>query len=195
VVRGYRAPSFSITRDAQWAFTILVELGFTFDSSIFPVKHPNYGVPDAPRFPFRVETASGTLVEFPMPTLSVGRRRSPFGGGAYLRVLPYAYTHWAIQHTNEQEQWPVCVYLHPWELDPQQPRMRGGVTAQLRHYLGLGSTEPKLRKLLRDFQFVPMASLLTDFKQDDIPVLTDSEVIFASPDTDGTHLSAQSASF
>ncbi len=100
---GYRAPSFSITQDSLWAFEILVELGFRYDSSIFPVDHPNYGMRRGPRTPFRVPTARGTIVEFPMPTLSLGGARSPFGGGAYLRLLPYWYTRWGIRFLNEQE--------------------------------------------------------------------------------------------
>lgn len=159
-VRGYRAPSFSITANSLWAFEILVEAGFTYDSSIFPVRHPNYGMPRLPRIPFLVQTQSGSLVEFPMPTLAVGSRRSPFAGGAYLRLLPYSFTRWGIHFLNEAEQQPVCIYAHPWELDPEQPRLSVSLTAKLRHYIGLRTMETKLRMLLRDFEFGALESLL-----------------------------------
>jgi polysaccharide deacetylase family protein (PEP-CTERM system associated) len=159
-IRGYRAPSFSITKDSLWALEILAELGFTYDSSIFPVRHPDYGMPEQQRFPFRVMTLSGPIVEFPMPTLKLGRRRSPFGGGAYLRILPYWYTRWGIRHVNQEEHRPVCVYLHPWELDPEQPRMSAGLSARLRHYAGLRGAELKLTKLLRDFEFCPLGTIV-----------------------------------
>ena len=164
-VCGYRAPSFSITKKSWWAFEVLSELGFTYDSSIFPVKHPNYGMIEASRFPFAVHTSSGFLVEFPLPTLQVGHYRAPLGGGAYLRLLPYAYTRWGIGHINDRESRPVCVYLHPWELDADQPRMRATLSARLRHYLGLRGTESKLRKLLRDFEFSTLEVLVGEWRE------------------------------
>lgn len=159
-VLGYRAPSFSITQDSLWAFEILAELGFTYDSSIFPVRHANYGMRKSPRFPFLVRTPPGSMVEFPMSTLALRDWRSPLAGGAYLRFLPYWYTRWGIRYINQQESQPVCVYLHPWELDPDQPRLQGSLTARLRHYLGLRGMEGKLRSLLRDFEFSPLGSLI-----------------------------------
>lgn len=159
---GYRAPSFSITEDSLWAYDVLAELGFKYDSSVFPVRHPNYGMPRAPRFPYRVTTAAGSILEFPLPTLDLGGRRSPFGGGAYLRFLPGWYTEWAIRFVNEAEANPVCVYLHPWEIDPQQPRMIGPLTSRLRHYMGLGTTERKLRNLLKLFEFCSLGRLIAD---------------------------------
>ncbi len=169
-VRGYRAPSFSITSDSLWAFEVLAELGFTYDSSIFPVRHPNYGMPTAPRFPFRVDTRSGPIVEFPMPTLELGQKRSPIGGGAYLRLLPYWYTRWGIRFINRAEQRPICVYVHPWEFDPDQPRMQGSLTARLRHYVGLRGMQRKLQNLLRDFEFWPLGSLVEQSKAELEPV-------------------------
>ncbi len=163
---GYRAPSFSITKDSLWAFEILIELGFRYDSSIFPVDHPNYGMPRGPRTPFRVPTARGTIVEFPMPTLALGGARSPFGGGAYLRLLPYWYTRWGIRFLNEREGQPACVYVHPWEIDTGQPRMKGSATARMRHYLGLRGLETKLRGLLRDFNFQTMGALIGEMEQE-----------------------------
>jgi polysaccharide deacetylase family protein (PEP-CTERM system associated) len=158
-VVGYRAPSFSVTKRSFWALDILVEEGFSYDSSIFPVEHPSYGIPDAPRTPYWINTPSGPILEFPMPTLALGTRRSPIGGGAYLRLLPYSYTLRSIRYLNQHEKLPVCVYVHPWELDPAQPRMGGSLTARARHYFGLGGTETKLRKLLRDLEFCPLGAL------------------------------------
>jgi len=159
-VAGYRAPSFSVIKKSLWALEILAEEGFQYDSSVFPVEHPSYGIPDAPRTPYFINTASGRILEFPMPTLTIGSIRSPIGGGAYLRLLPYRYTRWAIRHLNQEENFPVCVYIHPWELDPQQPRLGGSLSARARHYFGLRGTESKLRKLVRDVEFCSLATLI-----------------------------------
>jgi polysaccharide deacetylase family protein (PEP-CTERM system associated) len=159
-VLGYRAPSFSITSASLWALEVLVELGFSFDSSIFPVKHPNYGIPDSSRAPYRFQTPRGSIVEFPMTTLEFGGLRSPFAGGAYLRFLPYWYTRWGIRFLNDCENRSVCIYLHPWELDMDQPRMSGSLTSRMRHYLGLRKTPAKLAKLIRDFKFCTLGSLV-----------------------------------
>jgi polysaccharide deacetylase family protein (PEP-CTERM system associated) len=161
-VQGYRAPSFSITGKSLWAFEILAEQGFRYDSSVFPIKHMNYGMPLAPRFPFAIRTPSGTIVEFPMPTLQMRRARAPLAGGAYLRILPYWYTRWGIRYINAEENAPACVYLHPWELDSQQPRMKGSMSARLRHYLGLGGAEAKLRRLLHDFDVQPLGLVVDE---------------------------------
>ena len=163
-ISGYRAPSFSITADTLWAFAILAELGFTYDSSIFPIKHINYGMPQAPRLPFLVRTSAGPIVEFPMPTLQLGASRAPIAGGAYFRLLPYWYTSWGIKYLNSAERSPACIYLHPWELDSEQPRMNGSLTAKMRHYFGLRATEGKFRRLLHDFEFQPMSSFVSDIR-------------------------------
>jgi polysaccharide deacetylase family protein (PEP-CTERM system associated) len=182
VVCGYRAPSFSITKDCWWAFDILGELGFKYDSSIFPIRHPNYGLPQGSRFPFAVQTSTGTVVEFPLPTLDLGAMRAPFGGGAYLRILPYSYTRWAINHFNQRESAPVCVYLHPWEIDVEQPRLKAGLTARVRHYSGLRGAENKLRKLLSDFEFVPLNALVGEWQSKPVEGPTDPRVgILDSP--------------
>ncbi len=159
-VLGYRAPSFSITSASLWALEVLAELGFTFDSSIFPVKHPNYGIPNSSRAPYRLQTPGGSIVEFPLSTLEFAGLRSPFGGGAYLRFLPYWYTRWGIRFLNASENRPVCVYLHPWELDPEQPRMSGSLTSRIRHYFGLRKTAGKFANLIRDFEFCTLGSLI-----------------------------------
>ena len=163
-VRGYRAPSFSITQDSLWALEILAELGFEYDSSIFPVEHPNYGLPRFPRFPVLITTKSGPLVEFPMTTLELGKLRSPLAGGAYLRILPYWYMRWGLEYVNGTENQPFCLYLHPWELDSNQPRIGASLTARLRHYVGLRSTESKLVRLLRDFEYQHMITLIGELK-------------------------------
>ena len=163
-VCGYRAPSFSIRRDSLWALGVLAELGFTYDSSIAPVLHPDYGIQGVPRFPFRINTENGDLTEFPISTVQWAEMRSPIAGGAYLRLLPYWYTKAMIAGVNRAESQPASVYLHPWELDPEQPRMHGGITSKIRHYLGLNSTEKKLRLLLRDFDFVPVSTILAMYR-------------------------------
>ncbi len=162
LVLGYRAPSFSITDNSLWALTILAELGFKYDSSIFPVEHANYGIPNSSRAPYRVETTAGTIVEFPMTTLEFAGRRSPFCGGAYFRLLPYWYTRWGIRFLNAKEKRSVCVYLHPWELDPGQPRMSGSASSRMRHYLGLSGVPAKFRRLISDFEFCPLGLLLEE---------------------------------
>jgi polysaccharide deacetylase family protein (PEP-CTERM system associated) len=164
-VRGYRAPSFSITQDSLWAFEILAELGFTYDSSIFPVEHPNYGMPKGNRAPFLVNTPNGPIVEFPMSTLEIAGRRAPLGGGAYLRLLPYWYTRWGLRYLNRNEGRSACVYVHPWEIDPEQPRIARSGTARLRHSLGLPGLEAKLRHLLRDFDFCPLGLLVDGLRE------------------------------
>jgi polysaccharide deacetylase family protein (PEP-CTERM system associated) len=161
-VYGYRAPSFSIKANSLWAFEILAELGFTYDSSIFPIKHANYGWPLAPRFPFEISTICGTITEFPMPSLQWRGARAPIGGGAYLRLLPYWFTRWGIRRLNESEGLTACLYLHPWELDSEQPKMDGSPSALLRHNFGLNGTESKFRRLLRDFRVQPVASRLEE---------------------------------
>jgi len=168
-VRGYRAPSFSITRNSLWAFEILAELGFSYDSSVFPIKHPNYGWPRAPRFPFTIKTTCGSITEFPMPTLEFGGARAPIGGGAYLRLLPYWYTRWGIRQINDSEDRSACIYLHPWELDTEQPRMACSLSARLRHYFGLRGTERKVRRLLRDFEAMPLICLIAELQSHSFP--------------------------
>jgi len=159
-VVGYRAPSFSITERSLWALDVLAELGFTFDSSIFPVAHPDYGIPKFTRDPHRVQTPSGPIVEFPMTVLEFAGLRSPFGGGAYLRFLPYWFTRWGVRFLNATEGRPVCVYLHPWELDPEQPRVSGSLTSRMRHYVGLSKTTAKFTHLIHDFEFGTLGAMV-----------------------------------
>jgi polysaccharide deacetylase family protein (PEP-CTERM system associated) len=163
-VLGYRAPSFSITKDTGWAFEVLAELEFSYDSSIFPMRHLNFEMQNAPRDPFIITTRAGSILEFPMTTLQILGARAPLAGGAYFRLLPYWHTRWGIRYLNNSECRPVCVYVHPWEFDPDQPRMKGSLTARLRHYFGLRTTEIKFRHLLEDFEFQPLGLMAEELK-------------------------------
>lgn len=151
--RGYRAPSFSITAQSLWAFDVLVEEGFEYDASVFPVRHDRYGLPDAPRHPYIVSRASGTIVETPASTVRVGATNLPVAGGGYFRLLPYAWTRWGFNRLNRVERRPAVFYLHPWEVDPDQPRLKAGRLSRFRHYRNLDKTERRLRQLLTDFRF------------------------------------------
>lgn len=163
-VEGYRAPSYSITGRSLWALDILVEEGFTYDSSIFPVVHDTYGIPGARRFPHEIPCAAGSLREFPLTTLrfrGAGREvRLPIAGGGYLRLLPAPLIRRGIEMVNRRERQPAVLYFHPWELDPDQPRIRAGLKSRFRHYLNLHRTEGKLRHLLASLSFAPMGEVL-----------------------------------
>lgn len=160
-VLGFRAPSFSITRQSLWALDVLLDLGLAYDSSIFPIRDALYGISDSDRFPYVIRDGGGRrLVEFPMSTVHVGRWNLPLGGGAYLRLLPYQYFRWGISQLNRQGK-PAIVYLHPWEIDPKQPRLRvRGKRGYTSHYLRLQAMEGKLRRLLEDFRFTPIREVL-----------------------------------
>jgi polysaccharide deacetylase family protein (PEP-CTERM system associated) len=161
-VIGYRAPTFSVMRETLWSLEVLCETGFRYDSSIFPILHDRYGIPTAPRFPHCLRTATDCrIVEFPLSTLTVLGHRLPIAGGGYFRLLPYGVTRWAIRRLNQREQQPAIVYLHPWDLDPDQPRLPVGRLARLRHTLNVARTEGKLRRLLADFEFAPACEVLT----------------------------------
>ncbi len=161
-VLGYRAPSFSFTQRSLWAPDVLLDLGFRYDSSVFPVRDSLYGMPDAERFPYVIRERDGRrLLEFPITTTELLGRNLPLGGGAYLRVLPYLYMRWGMRRVNRTEHQPAVVYIHPWEIDPGQPRLKtAGKRGFSSHYVNLGRTEAKLRRLLREFRFAPMRELL-----------------------------------
>lgn len=147
-VKGYRAPNFSITTRSAWAPEILAELGFAYDSSVFPVHHDVYGVPNAPRIPFVMETPSGNLLEYPMTTFRVaGKTNFPVGGGGYLRIFPTWYTKAGVKRVWK-EGLRVISYIHPWEFDPEQPRLPGKLKSRLRHYTNLNQTASRLRELI-----------------------------------------------
>jgi polysaccharide deacetylase family protein (PEP-CTERM system associated) len=162
-VRGYRAATYSITRRSLWALDILLEEGFTYDSSIFPMRHDRYGVPGAPVTPYRVSTPAGReLVEFPISVLKYGGVTLPVAGGGYFRLFPYGLTSWALRRLNARGQ-PFLFYLHPWEIDPGQPRIaEASASSRFRHYVNIDRCEERLSRLLADFRFGTMADVLAD---------------------------------
>ncbi len=147
-VRGYRAPTYSVVDRSVWALEILTELGFTYDSSIFPIHHDRYGMPDAPRAPFRFQTPSGPMIEFPITTFRLAGHNMPVGGGGYLRLLPRMYTRLGLERV-QREGLPVVIYIHPWEIDPEQPRLAGRFSSRLRHYTNLSQTLDRFRSVLQ----------------------------------------------
>jgi polysaccharide deacetylase family protein (PEP-CTERM system associated) len=204
-VVGYRAPSFSITERSLWALDVLIEEGFTWDASIFPIRHDRYGIPSAPRHPFRVSVGQGnmisvgrggvtavgqgfrlrnasadspepsaeavssardtgnatpSLLEIPASTIRIGGMNLPIGGGGYFRLLPYAWTRWGIARVNHLERRSAVFYLHPWEVDPGQPRLAAGWRSRFRHYRNLDRTEERLQRLLGDFSFDTISAAL-----------------------------------
>lgn len=157
---AYRAPSYSITRDCLWALDILAECGFTLDSSIYPIQHDRYGIPGFSRRPTTFHTPSGSLQEIPIATVKLGSDAViPIGGGGYLRLLPYRFTAAGIRRVNKAEGQPVCIYFHPWEVDPQQPKLASGVVSRLRTYTGIGSMYSKIDRLLTDFSFSTLSAV------------------------------------
>ncbi len=160
-VRGYRAASFSIRRDNQWALDTLVEAGFDYDSSIAPMRHDIYGWPDGPQVPGRIDTPNGgSLVEFPVMLARWGGSRVPVAGGGYFRILPYSLVRAGLRQINAGQGQPFFFYLHPWEIDPGQPRIAARLKSRLRHYTGLRQCEQKLDRLIGEFRFGAMEDVL-----------------------------------
>lgn len=152
-VTGFRAASFSFDRSNPWAHEILAEEGYRYSSSVYPVAHDHYGIPDAPRFPYRPAADRG-VVELPLTTVRYLGRNLPCSGGGYFRLVPYALSRWAIRRVNEADRQPAIFYCHPWELDPGQPRTEGiGAVTRFRHYVNLDRMEGKLVHLLNDFRW------------------------------------------
>ena len=159
-VRGYRAPSYSVTERSLWALDVLSEEGYDYDASIFPIRHDRYGIPHAPRHAHVLEQTGGRLVEAPPSTIRMGGMNLPVAGGGYFRLLPYGWTRFGIDRLNATEQRPAIFYTHPWEIDPGQPRLPLSRLSGMRHYANLDTTEAKLVRLLADFRFAPLADLL-----------------------------------
>jgi polysaccharide deacetylase family protein (PEP-CTERM system associated) len=158
-VRGYRAPSFSIGAANLWALQCLAEAGYSYSSSIYPIRHDHYGMPDAPRFPYRPDEANG-LLEIPVTTVRLMKRNMPAGGGGYFRLMPYALSSWCLSRVNRIEGRPCVFYFHPWELDPEQPRQSGlGMKTRFRHYVNLRRMPARIRRLLHDFRWDRMDRL------------------------------------
>jgi len=150
-VRGYRAPSFSIGHGNLWALDVLARAGHTYSSSIFPIHHDHYGMPDAPRF---AHTRSSGLLEIPASTVRIGGVNLPASGGGYFRLLPYGLSHWMIRRVNSVDRQPAIFYFHPWEIDHEQPRIPGiSVKTRFRHYVNLHRVEARLNRLLADFRW------------------------------------------
>ncbi|HWV14508.1 MAG TPA: XrtA system polysaccharide deacetylase [Cellvibrio sp.] len=169
-VVGYRAASYSITRKSLWALDILAELGFTWDSSIFPTRHDNYGIPGSPEEPYRIITNSGAaLTEFPLTTAKVLGQSVPAAGGGYFRQYPYALSRWLFDRASLNQTKPQIFYLHPWEIDPDQPRVpNASWFSNFRHYTNLKRCLPRLERMIGDFQFGTISQSLgsTEIKKE-----------------------------
>ena len=168
-VRGYRAPSFSIVRSSLWALDVLIEEGHTYDASIFPIHHDRYGIADAPRAAHVIQRPTGSIVELPASTVRIGATNYPIAGGGYFRLFPYAATKWGIARVNGREGQPVVLYIHPWEVDPDQPRLEASRTTQIRHHVGMAGTLDKLRQVTTDFAFGPVADVLDARARNAVP--------------------------
>jgi polysaccharide deacetylase family protein (PEP-CTERM system associated) len=159
-IHGYRAPSFSIGHGNLWAFDTLLETGHAYSSSIYPIKHDHYGMPDAPRFAHRRENG---LLEVPVTTLRLGRRNLPSSGGGYFRLLPYDLSRWMIRQVNQKDRQSAIFYCHPWEFDVGQPRIAGiDAKTRFRHYVNIGRMESRLQRLLQDFRWGRMDRIFLD---------------------------------
>jgi polysaccharide deacetylase family protein (PEP-CTERM system associated) len=156
-VNGFRAASWSIVASTPWAFDVLVEEGFQYDSSVFPIRHDIYGMSGFSRFPVKVRCRAGEILEIPPSTVRLFGINWPVAGGGYFRLFPYTVTRRAIARINRHDQAPAMVYLHPWEFDSGQPRLAASRSARLRQYSNLEATEPRLRRLLAEFRFAPIS--------------------------------------
>ena len=153
-VKGYRAPSFSIGHGNLWAFDCLERAGYRYSSSIYPIQHDHYGMPDAPRFAHQIRAG---LLEVPVTTARFFDRNWPSSGGGYFRLMPYAMSRWLLNHVNRIDQQSAIFYFHPWEIDAEQPRIDGiNAKTRFRHYVNLHRTEGRIRRLLADFQWARM---------------------------------------
>ena len=162
-VQGYRAPSFSIGEGNLWAFDVLAECGYRYSSSVYPIQHDHYGMPDSPRFAYEVRPG---LIEVPVTTLRLGQRNLPSSGGGYFRLLPYALSRWMIERFNRVEGQSAVIYFHPWEIDPDQPRVAGiDAKSRFRHYVNIGRTEARIARLLSDFDWGRMDEIFLGLPQ------------------------------
>jgi polysaccharide deacetylase family protein (PEP-CTERM system associated) len=170
-VLGYRAPSFSITERSLWALDVLIEEGYAYDASIFPIRHDRYGIPDAPRMIHQIRRPGGSIWEVPGSTVRLAGTNLPASGGGYFRMLPYSWTQWAIRRINEVDRQPVVFYLHPWEIDPDQPRFAVPLPTRVRHYTGLDKSIARLTHMLATFRFAPVMTALETYALDDNALL------------------------
>jgi polysaccharide deacetylase family protein (PEP-CTERM system associated) len=160
-VLGYRAPSFSITPDTEWAFDVLLEVGYRYDSSLFPIKRMNYGYPKTPPIPHIVHRQRGDLIEFPLATTRIGQKHIPAAGGGYFRHFPYSVTQRAFREHSDANM-PAVFYIHPWEVDAKQPRIPAPFLTRVRHYRNLDKTATRLDRLLSEFRFTSIARRLAN---------------------------------
>ena len=160
-VKGYRAPSYSVVESTPWAHDVVSEAGYAYSSSIVPIKHDHYGIPHAPRFQFMVNPSQ--ILEVPITTVKIGNKNYPCGGGGWFRLYPYQVSKRAIQHVNQREHRSCVFYFHPWEIDPQQPRIKGlDARSRFRHYVNLGRCESRLRSLVNDFRWGRMDEIFLE---------------------------------
>jgi polysaccharide deacetylase family protein (PEP-CTERM system associated) len=178
-VEGYRAPTYSITSQTLWALDILVEEGFRYDSSIFPIHHDRYGIPNAERFPHVIRCSTGEIIEFPPSTVRVFGQNMPIAGGGYFRLIPYPVFRWGVDRINHEESKSAIFMIHAWEVDPDQPVLPGKRINVWRHRLNLRRTEPRLKKLLKDFRFAPVREVLR--LGDDAACTAESRLIGIDP--------------
>ena len=168
-VDGYRAASYSITKNSLWALDILAEAGFKYDSSIFPVIHDRYGLPGSPKNIYKFTTSSGKqLLEFPLTTAKIGPLTLPMAGGGYFRLYPYWFTDYNLRKINRENRKPFIFYLHPWEIDADQPKIDAGLFSKFRHYNNLDKCENRLERLLKSFKFGTVIEILNN--QENIPL-------------------------
>lgn len=161
-VIGYRAPSYSITKKSLWGLSILAEEGFKYDSSIFPIRHDRYGIPDFSRFSKKINlNGKGEILEIPLSTIQLFGKNIPIAGGGYLRLLPVRFIEWGIRSLNKKENQPAIIYFHPWEIDPEQPKLNGSRVSVFRHHVNIGKTFSKLKRLLNNFQFGPIREVFS----------------------------------
>lgn len=159
-ISGYRAPSYSISTENLWVHDELLAIGHRYSSSVYPVKHDLYGIPDAPRFAYRCVNG---LLEIPITTSKIGLKNIPAGGGGFFRFFPYSFSKWNINRVNRNDKQPTVFYFHPWEMDPEQPRQKGiSLKSRFRHYLNLHKMEPRLSQLLSDFQWDRMDKIFLE---------------------------------
>ena len=164
-VIGYRAPTYSITKDSLWALDVLIEMGFQYDSSIFPIFHDRYGIPDFPRSPHFINREGfGRILEFPLSTIKILNQNIPIAGGGYFRIFPYKLIRFGIRKINLVENESAIIYLHPWEFDPDQPRINGSFLSKFRHYINLQNTKKRFCQLIKDFKFTSFENIIKTYK-------------------------------
>ena len=183
-VAGYRAASYSITDKSLWALQVLVDAGFEYDSSIVPVTHDLYGMANAGTYPYRLSLADGrSMIEFPPSTIRIAGRRISIGGGGYFRLFPYWFTKRGLNQINARDKMPFSFYLHPWEIDPEQPRISAGWKSTFRHYNNLRKCEPRLLNLLKDFSFDTMSMVLDELSPEVLDIADLANPISTQQDT------------